>query len=223
VYDAGSATTQQITTTTTSSSADPLISEDGQWVYFVSSAQFFGSFEPGNYYRVNLGNGAIERAGGPCFLGSFNLDTNAYHAIDGDGSRGVFVSSCDLFGINLDGSSEVYFVDRDTPATIRPGKEAPTVVKWDFEPHAVRYDVIRGDVANLGIDGVDIGLGPVFCLENDSLDTNTIGSADVQEPAIGQAFFYLYRGTQGVLDGPGSWGRGSGGQERVAGPGDCSP
>ena len=220
LYDAGSGTTRQLTATTASSSADPLISEDGQWVYFASDAEFFG-FEPGNYYRVNLESGVIERAGGPCNIGSWDLGGNAFHTVDGDGTRGAFVSYCDLYGTNLDRDTEIFFVDRETPARIRPGREAPTVVYWDFEPHAVRFDVIRGDVANLGLDGTDIDLGPVICLENDSVDANTVGFEDPQEPAIGQTFFYLYRGTQGVLDGPGSWGPSSTGAERVGGPGEC--
>jgi hypothetical protein len=35
------------------------------------------------------------------------------------------------------------------------------------------------------------------------------------------AFFYLHRGRQGSLDGPGSYG-GTGGRERVAASGDCA-
>jgi Tol biopolymer transport system component len=222
LYDAGNGTTLQLTVTTGSSSADPLISEDGNWVYFASDAPFFGS-EPGNYYRLNVESGIVERAGGPCNVRSWALGDNAFHTLDGNGSRGAFVSTCDIYGTNRDSSSEVFFVDRDIPARIRPGQESPTVVHWDFEPGAVRFDVIRGDAANLRFVGAEVDLGPVACLENDSTDADTIGFEDLVELGTGQAFFYLYRGTQGVLDGPGSWGLGSAGTERLGGPGECPP
>ena len=87
----------------------------------------------------------------------------------------------------------------------------------------LRYDVIRGDVANLQHSGGNVDLGTVVCLENDSGDTNTVGFEDTANPAPGQAFFYLFRGSMGVLAGAGSYDEGSGGFERVPSAGDCSP
>ena len=88
----------------------------------------------------------------------------------------------------------------------------------------LRYDVIRGDVANLAPGGPGtIALGPVTCVENDSPDAHNQGFEDAGQPAAGQVFFFLHRGTQGVNDGPGSWGQGSSGDERVAGVGSCTP
>jgi len=52
------------------------------------------------------------------------------------------------------------------------------------------HDLIRGEVANLvQVDGL-LDLGPVTCVENDSLDTYTL---DQVVPASGRVFFYLGR------------------------------
>ena len=100
-----------------------------------------------------------------------------------------------------------------------PGSSTP--VAWDVEPGFVRYDVIRGDVASLQhrADST-VDLGPVVCLGDDMPDDRITG-ADALQPAAGQVLFYLHRGTQGLLDGPGSYGQGSGGLERVPASGDC--
>ena len=68
-----------------------------------------------------------------------------------------------------------------------------------------------------------VDLGTVLCIENDSPDADTIGSEDSEAPDPGQAFFYVYRGTQGLLDGPGTYGSSSDCRERTAGGGDCAP
>ena len=132
----------------------------------------------------------------------------------------MVIARGDWTGENPDESTEVWLIDLQTPATIRPGKDAPTRVRWDAEPNPRRYDVIRGDVANLAAAGGTVELGPVVCLEDDSPDTDTTGFEDDLQPSPGQVFFFLYRGSQGTLDGPGSWGQGADG-ERVAGMGGC--
>ena len=116
-----------------------------------------------------------------------------------------------------------WVADFTQPATIRPGKSAPTLVTWDAEPAPRTYDVIRGDVDDLEAAGGQVDLGTVVCLEDDSPDNDTARFEDSLQPSAGQVFFFLYRGSQGTFDGPGSWGRSSDGSERVAGASDCRP
>ena len=60
-----------------------------------------------------------------------------------------------------------------------------------------RYDVVRGDVANLDLPGGGVSdLGPVVCLDDDSRD---VRSQDPAAPLPGQAFFYLFVGLYVVL------------------------
>jgi hypothetical protein len=63
----------------------------------------------------------------------------------------------------------------------------------------------------------------VSCLEDDSPDEHTKGHGDPADPAPGQAFFYLYRGSVGFDAAAGSYGQGTGGKERVTGAGGCNP
>ena len=83
----------------------------------------------------------------------------------------------------------------------------------------VRYDVVRGDVANLDLPGGGISdLGPVVCLDDDSRD---VRSEDAAAPLPGQVFFYLFRPID--IDGiTGSYGQSSDSSERQPGSGDCS-
>jgi len=97
------------------------------------------------------------------------------------------------------------------------------VLSWDESPFSLRYDVVRGSIANLSIAGSTVNLGPVSCLEDDSPDNHTKGHGDPTNPAPGQAFFYLYRGSVGFDAAAGSYGQGTGGKERVAGAGQCNP
>ena len=46
---------------------------------------------------------------------------------------------------------------------------------------------------------------------------------DPADPAPGQAFFFLYRGSVGASAAAGSYGQGTGGKERLAGSGACNP
>ncbi|HJQ99164.1 MAG TPA: hypothetical protein VJ826_12705, partial [Candidatus Polarisedimenticolaceae bacterium] len=111
-------------------------------------------------------------------------------------------------------------IDRTTPPRVSiSGGASPTVVSWDPEPGLKVYDIIRGDVASLNA----ADLGPVACLENDSLDTSTASAPDAEIPGPGEAFFYLYRGSPGPVAGPGSYGTSSNGAPRTPGMGGCSP
>jgi Tol biopolymer transport system component len=232
VYEAETTTTRQLTVTSSGDSHVPAISGDGAYVYFLSTAPFFEELadEQDDVYRVALGTGVVERAGG---LRDPRSDFNPGSwrvrgplAVGGDGSRAVFEGRANPVDRNhdLNKTDEIWLVDFSTPAKVHPSKATPTVVTWDVEPSPVRYDVIRGDVAGLqaGPAGT-VDLGPVACLEDDSPDATTLGFEDPDEPVPGQAFFFLYRGSQGIDDGPGTWGQGSGDAERVAGAGSCDP
>ena len=198
-------------------------SHDGRWIYFVSPDPVFEeipgrSYEP---YRVNVATGVIERVGG---LRLWSSSPGSLVKTDATGTRAVYASVADPLLANQDGDWELFFIDFSTTPKIRVSTATPTVVSWDIEPSPVRYDVIRGDVANLGFGaGNALDLGPVVCVENDSPDPDTIGDEDLVAPSPGQTFFYLHRGSQGVLAGPGSYGQGTGGRERLAGAGGCAP
>jgi len=71
------------------------------------------------------------------------------------------------------------------------------------------------------VSGSSVDLGTVACVANDSPVNSTENSDDGATPAPGQVFFYVYRGSQGLSAGPGSYGQGSGGKERLASSGDC--
>lgn len=229
LFDASTATTQQLTFTTSGQSTDPRISGGGEFVYFSSSTPFFETLPTERYdlYRITVATGLIERAAGlRNTLGGFapiNLRDRPRYVADSNG-RAVFSGHLIATNINFDFNSQLWFVDFNAPARIRPGKEVPTLVSWDVEPAPVRYDVIRGDLANLqpGGPGV-IDLGPVVCIEDDSPDNDTTGFEDATQPDPGQVLFYVHRGSRGLLAGPGSYDLASDGSQRVPASGDCQP
>ena len=78
-----------------------------------------------------------------------------------------------------------------------------TILGWMAIPQAVSYDVIRGDLSELLLDGAAVHLGGVICLEDNSLDTTTgLGTEppnpDTDVPLVGQGFFYLVRFNDGT-------------------------
>jgi Tol biopolymer transport system component len=227
LYDAETRSLQQLTVTSEGYCSEPRISDDGAWVYFCSGSPFFGP-DPGDpslvhVFRVNATTAVTERAGGLSDVPSSGWSQHPYLTVDADGGRAAFVSRSAPTGEPLPRTYDLWLSDFDTPATIRPGADAPTVVEWDPDPRAVSYDVIRGDVANLAVGpGNTVDLGAVVCLENDTFNTNTAGAeADAVQPDPGQVFFFLRRWTQGPADGLGSYGQGSGEAERAASAGDC--
>src|SRR5262249_32700180 len=98
-----------------------------------------------------------------------------------------------------------------------------TLLSWDPDPQSKYYDVVRGNVANLTFNGTTVDLGTVTCLEDNVGAGDTTGSEDALDPAPGQVFFYLYRGTVGEPPVAGSYGQGTGSGERVGGAGGCNP
>jgi hypothetical protein len=97
---------------------------------------------------------------------------------------------------------------------------AGTVVSWGAVPDALHYNVIRGRVADVVQAASFINLGPVVCIESASLDTNTTGNADAENPASGQVFFYLVEYDDGTAS---SYGSESARAPEVPGSGACGP
>lgn len=225
LWEAATGTTRQLSFTATGSNLLPSFSRDGAWVYFLSDAPHFGESEPDSLvaFRVETATGRVERVAGLEGCSDWTWDVSRPLSVGDDGSLAVYGTFGDCAGTNPELSGEIVLVDRATAARIRVSKgPAPTVITWDVESGPLRYDVIRGDVASLRFSetgGVD--LGPVVCVENDSGDASTAGSADVVTPGPGQAFFYLYRGSQGVAAAPGSYGQASSGEERAPSAGGC--
>ncbi|MBD3867161.1 MAG: PD40 domain-containing protein [Acidobacteria bacterium] len=221
--------TSQMTTTTSGDNFEPRISRDGRKVFFKSSSPLFEDNPTGmnDAYRIDIDTDRVERAGGvrryPSDLPNGSLGNRYYHiATDETGDHAVFAGSGNWELTNPDYDRELFLVDYTTPARITVGKDEPTLVSWDAEPSPLRYDLIRGDLAGLAAgSGGAVDLGTVLCIEDDSPDTNNLGHEDPDSPVTGEAFFYLYRGSQGLNDGPGSFGAGSGGGERTPASGDC--
>src|SRR5262249_56241011 len=68
------------------------------------------------------------------------------------------------------------------------------------------YDVVRGLVSHL-LDSA--GFGDAVCVSNDQTSASY---ADIDEPPVGDAFYYLVRGQNAC--GTGGWGKGVGGVAR---------
>jgi penicillin amidase len=96
---------------------------------------------------------------------------------------------------------------------------ATTRVDWGEVIGALHYDVIRGDLAALRIEGSSVNLGTVTCIESDSLDTGTSGDEDAEVPLPGQVFFYAVQFYDGMQDS--SYGSESSGWAHVVSGGDC--
>lgn len=230
LFDASTSTTLQLTDTTDGDSTEPRISGDGEFVYFVSSATFVEALpkERFDLYRVTVSTGLIERASGLRDLRTEVQQAGAFayrpqYSVTHDG-RAVISGELIATHANFDLNHQLWFIDFDALAGVQPSKAAPTVVTWDVEPAPLRYDVIRGDVANLqfGPPG-EVDLGAVVCIEDDSADSDTVGFEDATQPAPGQVLFYVHRGSRGALVGPGSYGQAHDGSERVPASGNCQP
>jgi hypothetical protein len=230
LYDAAASSLRQLTALAVGNSGGPRISGNGAWVYFASNAPVFESDPdlPGDLYRIAAVGGAIERvgalrSGGIGSLGSLGgvVGGGDGLAVDRSGAVAAFTWFGDFTGGNADLLSEIWLLDRNATPAFDIGRAAPTVLAWTPESGPLRYDAIRGDLANVRAGAGVIDLGAVRCLENDSPDASTAGFGDPDEPLPGRVFFFLYRGSQGLADGPGSYGTSTNGLERVAGAGGC--
>jgi hypothetical protein len=94
-----------------------------------------------------------------------------------------------------------------------------TRIAWAPVPGALSYDVIRGDLDALRIEGSSVNLGSVTCIEHGSLDTDTTGDEDTAIPAPGKVFFYAVQFFDGIQNS--SYGSESVGRARVVSGGDC--
>jgi Tol biopolymer transport system component len=200
------ATTQLITQLThdQGENIEPRITRNGQWV-------FTGEL------RIAAGTGVAEPAIGFLHTTSFgrSVAPNATGTAWAFGAKGVIDRSPSGFSL--------YRATTTVAPKIEVGKASPTLVTWDPSPGVFRYDVIRGSVGNLALLASTVDLGTVVCLEDDSPDNHVRGFEDASNPAPGQAFFFLYRGSVGLGAATGSYGQGTGGKERVAGSGGCNP
>jgi len=134
-------------------------------------------------------------------------------AVDGVGR--VAVSwSVNWTGENPDLNSEIWLVDFEGTPRWDIEKTTPALVRFSPDPFGTAYDVIRGDLANLGF-GVDgtVDLDEVVCLADDS---STNSAVDPEGPEPNQGFFYIFRATGGS-----GWGANSSGAPRVPGAGGC--
>ncbi len=225
VYDTTTSQTRQITAATgVGNAAFPAsISGDGNWVVWTASATWA---EPNpNFYlhlwRAPATGGSIERIGA---IPPNGFVPNLAPRPDMTAGRIVFDGQDDTTEQNPDHSYDLWLVDMAKSPEIRVSAATPTLVSWDYEAGPIRYDVIRGDVANLSPGtATTVNLGPVVCLENDSPDADIAGFEDSAMPAVGHAFFFIFRGSRGLNFGPGTWGQSSTGLERVPGTGACAP
>jgi hypothetical protein len=94
-----------------------------------------------------------------------------------------------------------------------------TQVSWSPMFEAAAYDVIRGDRAQMTQSATQVLLGAVVCVENDSANTDTVGSEDNVTPPVGTTYFYLFRTQDSLVKG--GYGRSLLGKPRVASSGDC--
>jgi hypothetical protein len=228
-YDTLSASLSQVTSFTEGAAGGGRIAGNGPWVSFSTSAPVFEDDpdRPSDLYRIRLDGTGIERvgarrAGFAVGIGPVSFGGGASLQPDDGGVRSALSGIGDLTTGNLDLLPEIWAIDRSTAAVLRVSGAAPTALTWDYEPGPLRYDAIRGDLAALATGAGTVDLGAVVCLEDDSPDAGTAGFEDPEDPAPGEGFFYMYRGSAGLSAGPGSYGASSEGLERSAGAGDCT-
>jgi len=220
VYDLDAGTTTQLTSYAKGDSTAPRFSRDGRYVFFLSSAPITEDDpdDPDDLYRVEVATGEIVRVGG------LRFGVPERPAVDETGNLVAFSGVGEFTSWeNPDLMNEIWVIDGTVPPVIRVGKETPTLVAWDVESGPIRYDVIRGDLEKIAGPGPGdtVDLGPVACIEDGSPDADTRGDEDPEGPAAGHGFFYLYRGSQGLAAGPGSYGTSSDGRDREPSSGDC--
>jgi Tol biopolymer transport system component len=224
---------RQLTVTTKGNQAYARFSRDGHYVVFQSDSELLEN-DPDHLfralYRYDMTTSTLQRSGGlrnenlGISVASTTTPSESYpHEVSNDGSVVAYATFSDSIGKNPDEYWEIMTLDYNAPnpPLVSP-HAAPTTITFEPEPGLIRYDVIRGDLANLHNVGSTVDLGAVACIENDSGDTTTVGYPDVVTPLPGQGFFYIFRGSMSIATGPGSYGTGTAG-ERVAGSGDCTP
>jgi subtilisin family serine protease len=118
---------------------------------------------------------------------------------DGTGSGRVYTMTyvaTDTAG-NATGASSTVAVPHDMgsnsaePLMLTLADRHNTRLEWIPVEGAQHYDVVRGDVANLQIQGSFIDLGQVVCIDRETTDNTTMGFEDTAVPAPGHVFFYV--------------------------------
>jgi hypothetical protein len=96
-----------------------------------------------------------------------------------------------------------------------------SMVSWGAVQGAQSYNVVRGNLANLRVEGSDVNLGPVVCIADGITDTSTSGHLDAAIPAPGQVFFYVVGYSDGEVNS--GYGTVTASRPRVVRPGngDC--
>lgn len=225
LWTASTGLTQQLTVTTDGTNEDARISEDGGWIYFISTAPIveFDPDHPRDGYRIEVATGQTERVvalrlSNPTVAGA--LDPSD------DGRLAVFSSNGNPTTENEDLGFDIFLVDRKVDPTIAVNPRSRIIVGWPAESGPLRYDVLRGQVDELSYrtDGT-VSLGNVECLDDNSMDVVTVQHGDQTdpEPFPGRAYFFLVRSSLGLNLGPGSWGTSNTGEERSPTTGDCGP
>jgi len=105
------------------------------------------------------------------------------------------------------------------PISLRVEGKTATKVTWPAVFGAESYDVVRGNLSELRINGSNVELGRVTCIESGSIDTTTLGHEDTAVPAPGQVFFYAVQFYDGVAKS--SYGSVSAGRAAVVTGGNC--
>lgn len=172
----------------------------------------------------------------PFVSGAVAVLLEKYPGLTGDEVRDLLQQTAqpDNNGPELDGLMGAGVVDVDelsralaSDRTSLEVEETPfgTVTRWSPVLNATRYDVIRGDVAQLQLvtngaeDVVDLGL--LRCIVDDVDETDTVPFPDPDIPAAGQVFFYLFR-ADATDEPPSAYGTDSEGNLRISGGSDCS-
>ena len=127
----------------------------------------------------------------------FDLQLRAERDANGAGRHyEVGYVATDCFGSTAAASATI-LVPRNENGAVEPVRisvthsAGGTLLAWDPVPGALSYRVVRGNTASLRDAGEFIDLGEVTCIRADSLVTATHGDEDVENPPLGQAFFYL--------------------------------
>jgi subtilisin family serine protease len=119
--------------------------------------------------------------------------------------------------LDLDALTQALRTDR---CSLRVDKSpSGSVLRWTPVLDATHYDAVRGDVAQLALGaGPIVDLGPLACLVENSVATDTSATPDGAQPNPGEVHFYLFRDNLDPSYGAGGYYTGP----RVPGPGDCS-
>ncbi|GAB4373020.1 MAG: hypothetical protein Kow0062_09750 [Acidobacteriota bacterium] len=222
LIDTTDGTTRQLTQTASGYASTPAISDDGAWVYFVSSAELVGT--PGgsaDVYRCAVASGSIERVSA-VHLYSTLTDRPAVSA---DGAVAAWAKLGDETDTNADLNWELFINVPAKPPRLFITGRSQGGIRWDPKQGAFSYDSIRGDVENLRFVNGVVDLGPVHCLEEDSpdLDVEIHHDQEDPDPFPGRIVFYINRPDMGDILGVETWGTASDGSPREPGAGTCQP